>query len=114
LIETLCMDAGRAMIEYSMRDFNADMPFEQGLRVQWKNRMEYFIKNPIDMEFLEMIRYTEYYQQVSLMMSRDFGAAMSGFMNNAIEKGQLMKLPFEVYWSVAFALVPNDQVSYPG
>jgi AcrR family transcriptional regulator len=103
LIKTICLDAGRAMIEYSLKDFDADMSFEEGLRIQWKNRMAYFLKHPIDMEFLEMIRYTEYYQQVSQMMSKDFGAVMAKFMYNAIERNQLVKLPFEVYWAMAFA-----------
>lgn len=103
LISTLCLDAGRALIEYSLKDFNADMPFDEGLRIQWKNRMAYFMKHPADMEFLEIIRYTEYYEQVSYMMSKDFGAAMARFMNNAIANKQLVKLPFEVYWAVAFA-----------
>lgn len=103
LISTLCLDAGKAMIEYSLKDFDPNMSFEDGLRIQWRNRMNYFLQHPIDMEFLEMIRYTEYYQQVSQMMSRDFGAIMATFMTNAFDRGQLVKLPFEVYWAMAFA-----------
>jgi AcrR family transcriptional regulator len=103
LISTLCLDAGRALIEYSLKDFSGDMSFDEGLRIQWKNRMAYFMKHPADMEFLEIMRYTEYYEQVSRMMSKDFGAVMAQFMNNAIAKKQLVKLPFEVYWALAFA-----------
>jgi AcrR family transcriptional regulator len=103
LISTLCLEVGRAMIEYSLKDFSADMPFKQGLKIQWINRMEYFIKHQFEMEFLEIMRYTIFYEKVAKMMTKDFGGVMNQFIINAKANGQLLELPFEVYWAVAFA-----------
>jgi AcrR family transcriptional regulator len=103
LISTLCLEVGKDLLDYSLKGFNADMSFEAGLKVQWKNRMDYFIRRPMQMEFLEIMRYTVFYEDVTAMMKKDFGVVMSNFMQNAINNGQLMELPFEVYWSLAFS-----------
>ncbi|MEO6524113.1 MAG: TetR/AcrR family transcriptional regulator [Mucilaginibacter sp.] len=103
LISTLCLEVGKEMLDQSLTDFNPEMSFEKGLEIQWKNRLAYFLKHPIDMEFLEIMRYTIFYEQVTFMMKRDFGAIMNEFKDNAQQNGQLIKLPFEVYWALAFS-----------
>lgn len=102
LINTICMEIGTTLIEFSLRDFDPDMSFEEGLRIQWKNRLAFFLQYPVEMEFFEVIRYTIFYEEVSKMMSRDFGAILQRFMNKACQNKQLIALPFEVYWAVAF------------
>jgi len=103
LIATLCLEVGKALLDYSLKDFDADMSFKKGMKVQWKNRLAYFLKHPMEMEFLEIIRYTVFYEDVTVMMKRDFGVIMTKFIKNAQSNGELVELPFEVYWSIAFA-----------
>lgn len=103
LISTLCLEVGKELVEYSLKGFDPGMSFEEGLKVQWKNRLEFFLKHPAEMEFLEIIRYTVFYEQVAKMMKSNFGASMDQFMRNAIANKQLLALPFEVYWSIAFS-----------
>lgn len=103
LISTLCLEVGKDLVEYSLKGFDPEMSFEEGLTIQWKNRMKFFLKHPAEMEFLEIIRYTVFYEQVAKMMKSNFGTSMDRFMRNAIANKQLLALPFEVYWSVAFA-----------
>ncbi|HCQ17273.1 MAG TPA: TetR/AcrR family transcriptional regulator, partial [Cryomorphaceae bacterium] len=40
------------MFEASLKGFNPDMSFEEGLRVQWMNRARYFLDNPQQMHFM--------------------------------------------------------------
>ena len=79
------------------------MSFSEGLKVQWKNRAAYFIEHPVEVEFIEQIRYSQLHSKVSSKMSPAFKNAMAKFIQGAIERKELIKLPFEVYWSVAFA-----------
>ncbi|MBB6108940.1 TetR/AcrR family transcriptional regulator [Mucilaginibacter lappiensis] len=103
LITRLCIGVASKMLEYSFEDFSPEMDFAEGLKVQWVNRMKYFINFPIEMEFIEIMRYTHYYEEVNKMLTVSFGSALGPFMERGIQKKQLVPLPFEVYWSIAFA-----------
>jgi hypothetical protein len=103
LIVQVGMEVANHMMEYSFTGFTSGMDFAEGLKIQWRNRMNYFIKFPLEMEFIEIMRYTTYYQQVSKMLTTTYGSILGPFVQNAVEKQQLLPLPFEVYWSLAFA-----------
>ncbi len=102
-ITRITMEVANTMMEYAMKDFDPEMSFEEGLMVQWKNRLSYLLKNSIDMEFIEIMRYTDYYESVTEMLTGIFGGIMGRFIQNSIKNKELAELPFEVYWSVAFA-----------
>lgn len=105
--EDLILQVGIAsmqrMVEASLRNFEPTMPFAEGLRLQWKNRARYFLAHPDEMQFLEMIRYSRFEPAIAGHLTTTFGAAMRTFVRGAIERGELVRLPIEVYWSVAFA-----------
>jgi AcrR family transcriptional regulator len=103
LIVQLSIELTNILLEYSLQGFNPSMSFAEGLKVQWKNRVAHFMKYPKHVEFIEHIRYSPLYEQVRAHMTTQFGEAMGAFVNNAIRNKQLNKLPFEVYWAVAFA-----------
>lgn len=103
MIIRLCIDVSNKMLEHSFTNFSPEMEFATGLKAQWKNRMDYFIKFPVEMEFIEIMRYTQYYNEASKTLTTNFGAVLGPFMENSIKKKQLVSLPFEVYWSIAFA-----------
>ena len=103
LITKLCVDVAGKMMDYSFKDFSPGMDFAVGLKIQWQNRMEYFISYPAEMEFIEIMRYTHFYEEVSKRLTTTFGLILGPFMENSIQKKQLIPLPFEVYWSIAFA-----------
>ena len=90
-------------MEYSLQGFRSDMSLAEGMKTQWINRLCFFMEHPMEMEFLEIIRYTIFYEKVSKMMTERFGKIKGDFINNAVAKGELLDLLFEVYWSVAFA-----------
>jgi len=103
LIIQLSIELTNTLLEYSLRDFDPAMSFSDGLKLQWKNRVAHFMKFPKHVEFIEHIRYSPLYEQVRAHMIVQFGEAMGAFVHNAIRNKQLNKLPFEVYWAVAFA-----------
>jgi AcrR family transcriptional regulator len=103
LILNLSLEIAGKLMETSLQDFHPKMSFADGLAIQWKNRLDFFLKYPDDMEFIEHIRYTPVYEKVQEMMVNNFGEVMGKFVHTAINNGELAPLPFEVYWSVAFA-----------
>ncbi|WP_183560939.1 TetR/AcrR family transcriptional regulator [Mucilaginibacter sp. SP1R1] len=103
LINRLCVAVAGKMMSHGFKGFSPEMDFAEGLKIQWKNRMEYFINFPAEMEFIEIMRYTHYYEEVSKSITKDFGAILGPFMENSIAKKQLIPLPFEIYWAIAFA-----------
>jgi AcrR family transcriptional regulator len=102
-ITRITLEAANTMMSYSLKNFDAGMSFEKGLMIQWKNRMRYLIENSIDMEFIEIMRYTIYYERVTEMLTETFGSVMGRFIQNSVKNKELLELPFEVYWSIAFA-----------
>lgn len=103
LIVQISIELTNTLLEYSLHGFDPEMSFAEGLKVQWKNRVAHFMKYPKHVEFIEHIRYSPLYEQVRAHMITAFGAAMGTFVHNAVRNKQLNKLPFEVYWAVAFA-----------
>jgi AcrR family transcriptional regulator len=103
LIVQLCQEVSVRMLEMSLKDFDPDMHFEEGLRVQWLNRAAHFINYPLEVQFIEHVRYSPYYGRVAKLLNEQFREVMGKFVHNAIQRKELQKLPFEVYWSVAFA-----------
>jgi AcrR family transcriptional regulator len=103
LIIKLCSEVSARMLEWSLKDFRPDMTFEEGLRIQWINRAAYFMQYPQEVQFIEHVRYSHHYQKVAQLITKRFGEVLGPFMHNAIARQELRPLPFEVYWSVAFA-----------
>lgn len=103
LITQLATNISHRLMETSLKGMHPKMSFADGLELQWKNRMEFYLNHPNDVEFIEQIRYTPTYDSVKDTIRKNFGDVLGKFVHNAINRGELQPLPFEVYWSVAFA-----------
>ena len=103
LILTLYREESRKMAEATLAGFDPGASFAVGLRVQWKNRARYCLENPREAHFLEQIRHSPFHSHDEPGKGRDFIEAMRAFCRGAIERGELVRVPVEVYWSVAFA-----------
>ena len=101
LIYQISIDEGKKLIDATLKDFDPQMNFSDGLRRQWLNRANYFLRNPLQMHFMEQIRYSPFYAKV--YKDNGFLSAMRDFVSNAIKRKELVQLPIEVYWSIAFA-----------
>lgn len=113
LIVNIAVDEGMKMSEAMTKDFDPDMPFEQGLRIQWRNRYQYVKENPVMNAFFEQLRNSSYQEKFLESFLSDFKVAMSAFMQNAIGRGEVEQMPFEAYWSIAYgplySLIRFDQ-----
>ena len=107
LIEELAKAAGDEMIAVTFKNFTADMSFAEGLRLQWINRAKYFMQYPNQMHFLEQLRHSPYGEKLSSNMGEKFKEIMGSFLLNAIKKKELVKVPIEVFWAIAFAPLYN-------
>jgi AcrR family transcriptional regulator len=103
LIVQLWVGEMKKMMEASLQGFDPDMTFEEGLKIQWMNRAKFYIENPMTAHFIEQMKYSPYYELCNGKVDQTFLKAMRDFVHNAIRNKELVKLPVEVYWSVAFA-----------
>ena len=107
LILKIAIEEGALMGDAMIKDFDPEMLFEQGLRKQWENRYNYMVANPIMTLFFEQLRSSSYQQIFLSSFLKDFKLVMGKFMDNVIARGEIDVMPFEVYWSVAFAPLYN-------
>jgi TetR/AcrR family transcriptional regulator, multidrug resistance operon repressor len=120
LILSLCREEMDRFAKATLEGFDPEMSFEEGLRIQWRNRAEFWLENPIESQFLERMRHSPYQERYMHYLQTDFVEAMMAFVKNAIKRNELVPLPVEVYWSVAFAPLYQlvkfhmDQTGFPG
>ena len=91
------------MAQATLEGFDPEMSFEEGLRVQWMNRARFCMENQQSIYFMEQVRHSPYDSICQKMPDNPFLKAMGAFVHNAIKRKQLIHLPVEIYWSVAFA-----------
>jgi AcrR family transcriptional regulator len=90
--------------EYVMKNFDPEMDFATGLAHQWKRRAEYIIQHQDEGHFMEHFKYTPLLAKAAVKMrEKRFTDMMKQFVNKAIRNKELVAMPFEVYWSIAFA-----------
>lgn len=103
LVTQIASEISIRMMDISLRGLHPKMSFADGMTIQWKNRLEFYMKYPLDVQFIEQIRYTPVYDNIKKNIRTTFGDVLGKFMHNAINKGECTPLPFEVYWCIAFA-----------
>jgi TetR/AcrR family transcriptional regulator, multidrug resistance operon repressor len=107
LLLQLCKEAGEKMADITLKNFDPSMSFAEGLKIQWISRAKYCIKYPEQVHFIEQIRHSPLQDKLMSIMSEKFKNAMDLFVTNAIRKKELVNVPVEVYWSIAFAPLYN-------
>lgn len=107
LVITIGTEEGKRMTAATMKDFDPAQSFAEGLKIQWRNRAKFFTEHTLSHKLFEQIKTSPYRDKVFTVIKDDFKAIMSVFVTNAIKNKQLLELPVEVYWSVAFAPLNN-------
>ncbi len=103
LILKIYADVSSRMFTATLTGFDPHMDFEQGLRLQWINRARYFLKHPLEMHFMEQIRFSPFHERAMTVTGGKFREQMMTFVRQAIQRKQLVAVPVEVYWCIAFA-----------
>ncbi|RAW00071.1 TetR/AcrR family transcriptional regulator [Pseudochryseolinea flava] len=93
----------KKMVDTTLEGFDPGMSFEAGLKLQWQNRARFCMEYPMELHFMEQIKYSPYHEACSKKMDAKFINTMGEFVHNAIRRKEVVKVPVEVYWSVAFA-----------
>jgi AcrR family transcriptional regulator len=91
------------MTNEALRDFDAEGPFEGGLRVQWKNRARYALSHPLEAQFLEQVRHSPYFATFRDRLPQTFFETMRRFAINAISRKEMRPMPPEIFWSLVYA-----------
>ncbi|WP_348825307.1 TetR/AcrR family transcriptional regulator [Flavobacterium aestuarii] len=102
LIKKIGIDIGQSFFSEMIQHFSPAMPFKEGLRKQWENRSRFTIDNPLSVACWELLSHSSYRESILEKSIIDFKTVMSTFLNNAIEKKELVSMPKEVFWSIAY------------
>ncbi len=103
LIIQVALEEAERMKAVTLHQFDPEMHFVEGLRLQWANRARYALENTTALMFFEQLRTSTYQKQVMKNIFDSFKDAMGRFIHNAVSRGEMEDMPLEVYWSVAFA-----------
>ena len=103
LIMQIYFEEMQRMSAITLNGFDPEMHFEEGLRIQWMNRIAYCLQYPQRMRFMEQMRHSPFHDKFISNANNPFISVMGTFVHNAIQRNELVKLPVEVYWSIAFA-----------
>jgi len=107
LIIQIARQQAEKMTHEILRDFDPEMSLEEGLRIQWRNRYRHQMENPLTALLFEQLRSSTYQERVFSPLLASFKESMGRFMRNAVERGEMEKMPLEVFWSVAYAPLYN-------
>jgi len=101
LLQQLYTEETKKMADATLVGFDPGCHFDEGLKVQWLNRMKHCLANPNSMSFIEQVKHSPLIDRS--VIDRTFIDAMSKFVHTAIDRNELIPLPMEIYWSIAFA-----------
>jgi AcrR family transcriptional regulator len=93
--------------EYIFREFDPEMDFATGMAVQWKSRARYVIDHIDNTHFMEHFKYSRLHAKATALRDPKYTEGLKRFVRKAIENKELVEMPFELYWSVAFAPLYN-------
>jgi AcrR family transcriptional regulator len=103
LLTSISIEEGLKMTRSTLKGFHPEMTFKEGLWVQWKNRAAFALDNYQSAAFFEQLRNSTYKTKMLEVISAEFNEVMGEYVDNAVERGEINRMPIEVYWSVAFA-----------
>ncbi|PSL46376.1 TetR family transcriptional regulator [Chitinophaga niastensis] len=103
LLTSISIEEGLKMTRSTLKGFDPEMSFEEGLWIQWKNRAAFALNNHLSAAFFEQLRNSTYKEKMLETISKEFELTMGNFIVNALNRKEIDKMSLEVYWSIAFA-----------
>ncbi|URM38924.1 TetR/AcrR family transcriptional regulator [Flavobacterium anhuiense] len=102
LIRKIGIEIGQNFFEKMFDGFSTNMSFRDGLRNQWENRI-YFTQNfALQATCFELLRHSTYGDAIIQEVTGEYKQMMTDFMLSAIERKELISVPYEVFWSIAY------------
>lgn len=101
LLHQLYIDVLTTFSEINLTDFHAELPFADGLKLQWRNRLKFIETYPHHFQFLEQFRHSHLIQHDKIEYA-EFQTIMRTFVHNAIQRGEIAPIDPELFWAMAF------------
>ncbi|RFS19360.1 TetR/AcrR family transcriptional regulator [Chitinophaga silvatica] len=101
LLTRLYIEVQNKFEKDALDNFTADLSFEDGLWLQWKNRLKNINKDPLAYQFYEQFRTSPLINHKAIKPAI-FRKVMNDFVANAVHKNEIKDLPTEVFWAVAY------------
>ncbi len=103
LIFQLTTEQGAELADLILKDFSPDMSFEAGLRQQWINRYHQMMHKRDSVLFMVQVKSSSYYRDFLRVLMNKIKQQLNQFLENAINRQEIDRIPLEVYWSIAHA-----------
>ncbi|WP_221392352.1 TetR/AcrR family transcriptional regulator [Dyadobacter sp. NIV53] len=78
LIQQLYTEETKKMADATLINFDPESHFDEGLKIQWMNRINYCVANPYSMTFMEQVKHSPLIDRS--VIDRSFLDAMSKFV----------------------------------
>ncbi len=88
--------------EEALVGFHPELSLREGLWLQWQNRLRFIQTHPVQFTFYERFRHSALINRGNLKFSL-FKDNMQQFVANAVARGEMVAMPPELYWSMAYA-----------
>lgn len=87
--------------EVALEKFDPELSLEEGLWLQWKNRLRFILEYPLYFKFFEQFRNSPLIHHKDVRNDA-FKENMKTFVVNAVKRGEMAKMEPELFWSLAY------------
>ena len=101
LLNKLYLHVQETFAVVTLDGFDPKLSFEQGLWIQWKNRLRFILKYPGYYQFYEQFRNSPLILHKEVKLS-EFKENMKQFVMNAIARKEINPMEPEVFWALAY------------
>lgn len=101
LLNKLFNEVQQTFSDVALEGFNPELSFDEGLWLQWKNRLKFVLEYPIHFCFYEQFRNSPLVNNSGIHLS-SFKENMKLFVMNAIKRGEMKMMQPEIFWSIAY------------
>ncbi len=101
LLNSLYNMVNEKFAEVALVDFDPEHSLEEGLWLQWKNRMKFILDFPLYFQFFEQFRNSPLILHKDIRNGK-FKESMRNFVINAVKRGEMAKMEPEQFWSLAY------------
>lgn len=103
LIKNIGSEIGSNFFSRTIKDFSPSMSFAEGLWKQWENRAAFAVEFPTEVACFEVIKHSPHGELILAVGQLSlFKEYMTEFFENAVRNKELIPLPMDVFWSVAY------------
>lgn len=101
LLNQLFLEVQKTFSDIALKGFKPELSLEEGLWLQWKNRLRFILEYPDYFKFFEQFRNSPLINHKDLKIA-EFKENMKLFVSNAIKRGEMAKMEPEIFWSLAY------------